>query len=93
MNGLENYYIIKNNKKMRYGYTTGSCAAAAAKGAASILLGDIDLKKVDLMTPKGILLHLDLQDISREENQVTCCVVKDSGDVRIPQMASEFMHL
>ena len=37
--GLEECYVIKNNKKMRFGYTTGSCAAAACKGATEMLLG------------------------------------------------------
>ena len=78
--GLENYYVIRGSKKMRFGYTTGSCAAAACKGAVRMLLGKEKLTSVPLMTPKGILLDLELHDICMEENQVTCAVKKDAGD-------------
>ncbi len=79
-NGLQDYYIIKNNKKLRYGYTTGSCAAAAAKAAVMMLLMKKDVATVDLMTPKGILLHLILEEVKRSEHEVSCAVRKDGGD-------------
>lgn len=79
-NGLEDYYVIRNQKKMRFGYTTGSCAAAACKGAVLMLLGGKKLDRVELMTPKGILLKLDLEDIVVEEHAVSCAVRKDGGD-------------
>lgn len=78
--GLEDYYIIKNNKKLRFGYTTGSCAAAAAKGAAEMLLGGNSVTEISLMTPKGILLNLKILDIHREADAVSCAVRKDAGD-------------
>ena len=78
--GLEDHYVIRNQKKLRFGYTTGSCAAAAAKGAAEILLGGKKISEVELMTPKGILLNLELLDIRQEENAVSCAVRKDAGD-------------
>ena len=73
-------YIYKNNQKMRLGYTTGSCAAAAAKAAAQMLLTGKSVSYVELTTPKGISLTLEVLDarISREE--VSCAIEKDAGD-------------
>ncbi len=78
--GLEEFFILKNNKKLRYGYTTGSCAAAASKAAVQMLLSGEEVKQVDLMTPKGIRLFLSIEEISRKEGEVSCAVRKDGGD-------------
>ena len=78
--GLEDYYILKDGKKLRYGYTTGSCAAAAAKAAAQMLLTGQTVEEIALQTPKGILLHLLVEDISRGEGWVRCAIRKDGGD-------------
>mgnify|MGYP000476593012 CR=1 FL=1 len=79
-NGLEDQYVIKNNKRLRYGYTTGSCAAGAARGAVRMLLSGETLSEVELDTPKGITLTLQLHDITRGETYVSCAVQKDAGD-------------
>lgn len=78
---------MKNNsevwveqKKMRTGYTTGSCAAAAAKAAACMLLSGEVIQQVRLMTPKGVELDLEVEQIERRQHGVRCAVRKDSGD-------------
>ena len=78
--GIEDCYVIKNNKKLRMGYTTGSCAAGAAKAAAWMLLYQQEIRTVSLMTPKGIKLSLELHDIKRQDDMVSCAVRKDGGD-------------
>ncbi len=78
--GLEDKYIVKNNKRLRYGYTTGSCAAGATRGAARMLLSGGTLSEVELETPRGITLNLKLYDITRGKNYVSCAVQKDAGD-------------
>ncbi len=75
-----NEYIIKDGKKLRLGYTTGSCAAAAAKAAAWMLLSGRRKKHIRLMTPKGIELDLFVSDIEMNESSVSCAIKKDSGD-------------
>ena len=73
-------YVYKNNKKMRMGYTTGSCAAAASKAAAWMLLHGQILPAVELMTPKGISLHLEVLDPKLSEGEASCAIRKDAGD-------------
>lgn len=65
---------------MRYGFTTGSCAAAAAKAAAYMLLTGREKAMITIETPKGILYTAQILDIRRGENEVSCAVEKDGGD-------------
>ena len=73
-------YRIKDGKKLRLGYTTGSCAAAAAKAAAWMLLTGQRKERIQLNTPKGITLDLQVCDIRMEPDRVSCAIEKDSGD-------------
>lgn len=65
---------------MRYGFTTGSCAAAASKAAAYMLLTGNKKESISIMTPKGILFRTRILEIIRTEQEVTCAVEKDGGD-------------
>ena len=73
-------FITKDGKRLRRGYTTGSCAAAAAKSAAVMMLTGRRLDSVHLITPFGIELKLPLQDIVINDSYVSCGIIKDSGD-------------
>ena len=75
-----NEYIIKGGKKLRLGYTTGSCAAAAAKAAAIMLLTGMRKERIGLMTPKGIALDLPVREITMGSEAVSCAIEKDGGD-------------
>ena len=65
---------------MRYGFTTGSCAAAAAKAAAYMLLLGRKKTEITIETPKGIPYTAQILDIRRTEDVVSCAVQKDGGD-------------
>lgn len=65
---------------MRYGFTTGSCAAAAAKAAAWMLLTGEEKQTITISTPKGISYTAQLEETERTQERVSCAVRKDSGD-------------
>lgn len=73
-------YIVKDGKKLRLGYTTGACAAAAAKAAAVMLLTGRRLETVALLTPKGIRLELEVREVETGPGYVSCAIAKDAGD-------------
>ena len=56
-------YIVKGGRKLRLGVTTGTCAAAAAKAAAAMLLTGERVSQVRLKTPKGLEVLLEVEDI------------------------------
>ncbi len=56
------------------------CAAAAARGAAFMLLSGKEIQEVKIHTPKGIVLNLELLDIRKSAEKVSCAVRKDGGD-------------
>jgi len=74
------HYIVKDGKRLRLGYTTGSCAAAAAKAAAWMLLTGKRREKISITTPKGIVLELEVREIRMEGASVCCAIEKDGGD-------------
>ena len=65
---------------MRYGFTTGSCAAAASKAAAYMLLSGMQKTEITIETPKGIPYTAQIVEISRSEQSVRCAVQNDGGD-------------
>ena len=73
-------YIQQEGRRLRLGYTTGSCAAAAAKAAATLLLTGRRLERVSLLTPKGLDLDLEVRDLRQEVGTASCAIEKDCGD-------------
>ena len=83
---LDDLYSYVNHKKLRFGYTTGSCAAAAAKAALYTLLRKEMPASLALITPTGVLLQLEIaaHELKRDESghlqSVMCGIRKDGGD-------------
>ena len=80
MTGNPELYTYVNNKRLRRGHTTGTCAAAASKAAAEAVLSGRPVDRVTIATPKGITLELPVEDLSFDPTHARCAVRKDGGD-------------
>ena len=72
--------IRSGSRQLRCGYTTGTCAALAASGAAELLLGGTLPESMGLLTPKGWRVETELLDGSLTGKTARCAVKKDAGD-------------
>ena len=73
-------FIYKGTQKLRRGFTTGTCAAAAAGAAAHLLLTGEVLSTVEVLLPGGEQLAIPVAKSEQGAEFARCTVIKDSGD-------------
>lgn len=74
------HYIYTGTTRLRCGYTTGSCAALAAKAACEMLLSRKPVGLVSIVTPGGLPVEANVVDACIGEGCAQCAVRKDAGD-------------
>lgn len=67
-------------RKLRSGYTTGACAAAAARAAATALLTGKREPRVAVIFPDRSIVEFEVHGYRREKSSVIASVIKDAGD-------------
>jgi cobalt-precorrin-5B (C1)-methyltransferase len=72
---------IKTTKKLRSGFTTGTAAAAATKGALRMILEGKKPSRVRIRLLTGANIMIAIHRCSlRKSGEVICSVIKDAGD-------------
>ena len=74
------HYIRSGQRLLRCGYTTGTCAALGAAGAARLLLTGNTPETVALRTPKGIVVEVAPLFCRKTDAGAECAIEKDGGD-------------
>lgn len=73
-------YVYAGGKKLRKGFTTGTCAAAASAGAVRALLGGEQPKEIMVTLPGGEEICLKVENIESLASGIRCSIRKDAGD-------------
>ncbi|MBW3555819.1 MAG: cobalt-precorrin-5B (C(1))-methyltransferase [Actinobacteria bacterium] len=69
--------VARRNRGLRTGWTTGTCAAAAAKAAVTGLVAGVAPRQVDIALPGGRRVGFGVEV---DGEAARCVVVKDAGD-------------
>ncbi|MBT7769786.1 MAG: cobalt-precorrin-5B (C(1))-methyltransferase, partial [Rhodospirillales bacterium] len=75
-----NAFQDDDEKPLRYGWTTGACATAAAKAAFQALITGSFPDSVEIRLPKGKTPTFDLAESKLGEGFATAAIIKDAGD-------------
>ena len=70
----------KNEKKLRTGFTTGSCATASSKAGILSIINQKKIEQIDIILPKRSRLDIQINSCEFTINTAKCSVIKDGGD-------------
>ncbi len=70
----------QEKRGLRTGFTTGACAAAAAKAATRCLVRGAELTEIETTLPNGARVTFGLHRCTLEGSRAICSVIKDAGD-------------
>ena len=70
----------ETTKKLRTGYTTGSCATASSKAGILSIINQKKIEKIDILLPKGSDLEIKINSCEFTKDSAKCSVIKDGGD-------------
>lgn len=73
-------YVTSNGERLRRGFTTGTCAALAAKAAALALLRGNAPAEVCVDTPAGIPVSVCPEQVEHRSDGAYATIIKDAGD-------------
>jgi len=65
---------------LKWGTTTGACAAIAAKAAATLLIKGESPEQVDILLPDGSRISHRVTDLCCDVDKASATVIKDAGD-------------
>src|ERR1700680_3943693 len=72
--------MAKQERPLRRGWTTGTCAAAAAKAAFTALVTGEFPDPVEVTLPRGDCPRFGLAVTRKDEVAATAGIIKDAGD-------------
>ena len=78
-NPTKNFFLEKHASAPVYGYTTGTCAVAAACAAVRMLIQQKTVPYVIVTTAKKLRVFIEIEKARVSSESASCCVQKYSG--------------
>ena len=72
--------MTQENKKLRTGFTTGTCSTAASMASVLAIIYQKKIEFVEVLLPKGDSLSIKIHSCKYDVNSAKCSVIKDGGD-------------
>ncbi|RDJ32121.1 MAG: cobalt-precorrin-5B (C(1))-methyltransferase [Crenarchaeota archaeon] len=77
---MHNKNVTEENKKLRTGFTTGTCSTAASMASVLSIIYQKKIDFVEVELPKGNSIRIKIHSCVFEKNSAKCSVIKDGGD-------------